>query len=110
MRALADTGSARMRIIASVSLLCGVACATAAPIVPNASTDAAARDSGFVTTLRARIDSSVAAGTFSGAVLVTRDGRTIFEGAYGLADLERNVPNTLLTQFRVGSMNKMMTA
>ena len=47
---------------------------------------------------------------FSGAVLVTRDGRTLFEGAYGLADRERGVPNTLLTQFRVGSMYKMVTA
>jgi CubicO group peptidase (beta-lactamase class C family) len=47
---------------------------------------------------------------FSGAVLVTRDGRTLFEGAYGLADRERNVPNTPQTQFRNGSMNKMMTA
>ena len=43
-------------------------------------------------------------------MLVTRDGRTLFEGAYGLADRERGVPNTPLTQFRVGSMNKMLTA
>ena len=47
---------------------------------------------------------------FSGAVLVTRDGRTLFEGAYGFADRERRVPNTPQTQFRVGSMNKMVTA
>ena len=43
-------------------------------------------------------------------LLVARDGRTLFEGAYGLADRERRVPNTPLTQFRVGSMNKMVTA
>jgi CubicO group peptidase (beta-lactamase class C family) len=43
-------------------------------------------------------------------VLVARDGRTLFEGAYGLADRERRVPNTPLTQFRVGSMYKMVTA
>jgi len=47
---------------------------------------------------------------FSGAVLVTRDGRTLFEGAYGFADRERGVPNTPQTQFRAGSMYKMLTA
>jgi len=43
-------------------------------------------------------------------VLVARDGHTLFEGAYGLADRERGIPNTPLTQFRVGSMDKMLTA
>jgi CubicO group peptidase (beta-lactamase class C family) len=43
-------------------------------------------------------------------VLVTRHGRTVFEGAYGRADRERSLPNTLLTQFRAGSMYKMLTA
>ena len=43
-------------------------------------------------------------------MLVARDGRTLFEGAYGLADRELDVQNTPVTQFRVGSMNKMLTA
>jgi CubicO group peptidase (beta-lactamase class C family) len=43
-------------------------------------------------------------------VLVSRDGHTLFEGAYGLADRERGIPNTPATQFRVGSMYKMLTA
>jgi D-alanyl-D-alanine carboxypeptidase len=67
-------------------------------------------DSAFVAALRARLESATAADQFSGAVLVIRNGRTLFEGAYGLADRERNVPNTLLTQFRAGSMYKMLTA
>jgi CubicO group peptidase (beta-lactamase class C family) len=41
---------------------------------------------------------------------VTRDGRTVFAKAYGLADRARKIPNTLETRFDVGSMNKMMTA
>ena len=60
--------------------------------------------------LRARLEAATQAGQFSGAVLVARDGHTLFEGAYGLADRERGIPNTPLTQFRVGSMNKMLTA
>jgi D-alanyl-D-alanine carboxypeptidase len=69
-----------------------------------------APDAAFVATLRARLEAATAADAFSGAVLVVRDGRTVFEGAYGLADRERGIPNSPLTQFRVGSMNKMLTA
>jgi D-alanyl-D-alanine carboxypeptidase len=47
---------------------------------------------------------------YSGAVLIARDGKPVFTAVRGLADRETNKPNTLDTQFRVGSMNKMMTA
>jgi len=60
--------------------------------------------------LRARLEADTAADRFAGAVMVTRNGRTIFSGAYGLADREKKVPNTLDTRFRIGSMNKMFTA
>jgi len=64
----------------------------------------------FEAALRARLEASTAANTFAGAVLVVRDGQTVFEGAYGLADRGQGVPNSPLTKFRVGSMNKMLTA
>jgi CubicO group peptidase (beta-lactamase class C family) len=51
-----------------------------------------------------------AADRFSGAVLVAKDGEVLFSGAYGLADREREIPNTLQTRFRIGSMNEMFTA
>jgi len=47
---------------------------------------------------------------FSGAVLVAKEGEVLFSKAYGLADREREIPNTLQTRFRIGSMNKMFTA
>ena len=47
---------------------------------------------------------------FSGAVLVAKNGQVLFSRAYGLADRERGIPNTLQTRFRIGSMNKMFTA
>ena len=98
-----------MRIVAALSLLACVACGAAEPTASGAAVRAAA-DSAFVAALRARLEAATEAGEFSGAVLVARDGRTLFEGAYGLADRERRIPNTPLTQFRVGSMNKMLTA
>ena len=47
---------------------------------------------------------------FSGAVLIARDGKIALEKAYGLADRENRTPNSIDTQFRIGSMNKMFTA
>ncbi|HEX2722879.1 MAG TPA: serine hydrolase domain-containing protein [Gemmatimonadaceae bacterium] len=96
-----------MRILAALALLLFAACSTGAPSGPAPQLSA---DSVFVTALRARLEAATQAGEFSGAVLVLREGRTLFEGAYGLANREKGVPNTTLTQFRVGSMNKMMTA
>ncbi len=60
--------------------------------------------------LRELLEKRAAQDKFAGAVLVARDGKTIFEGAYGLADRAKKVPNKLDSQFRLGSMNKMFTA
>jgi CubicO group peptidase (beta-lactamase class C family) len=56
------------------------------------------------------LDSLVDADTFSGTVLVAKDGRPFFEKAYGLASRAYGVPNKLDTKFNLGSMNKMFTA
>ena len=60
--------------------------------------------------LSARADRLAGEDEFSGAVLVAKDGRVLFSRAYGLADRERRIPNTVRTRFRIGSMNKMFTA
>jgi D-alanyl-D-alanine carboxypeptidase len=67
-------------------------------------------DAVFAAKLRTWLETSTAADQFSGVVLVTRNGNTVFEGAYGRADRERNIPNTMNTQFRAGSTYKMLTA
>jgi D-alanyl-D-alanine carboxypeptidase len=59
---------------------------------------------------KARIDELAKDEKFSGAVLVTKNGKAIMSGAYGLADREKKIPNSLNTKFRIGSMNKMFTA
>jgi CubicO group peptidase (beta-lactamase class C family) len=60
--------------------------------------------------LRSEIERRVAADSFSGSVMVTKNGKVIFSGAYGMADREKKIKNELDTQFRIGSMNKMFTA
>jgi CubicO group peptidase (beta-lactamase class C family) len=47
---------------------------------------------------------------FSGTVLIAKDGKVLWQKAYGLADREAKTPNNLETRFRLGSMNKMFTA
>jgi len=59
---------------------------------------------------RSQLEKGAAEGTFSGAALVAKNGTPIFSAAYGLADRENKIPNTLDTKFRIGSMNKMITA
>ena len=47
---------------------------------------------------------------FSGVVMVARDGKPVFEKAYGLADIEKGIKNTPGTKFRIGSINKSYTS
>ncbi len=56
------------------------------------------------------IQSHVSAGTFMGTVLVARDGAVILDTAYGMANVEWDVPNTPATKFRLGSITKQFTA
>ncbi len=63
----------------------------------------------LIAALNKRLQEDVAADKFSGAVLVAKNGKPIFAQAYGLADREHNIPNTLTTRFSIGSMNKMFT-
>jgi CubicO group peptidase (beta-lactamase class C family) len=104
--------SVRFPIAAALTVLVCAACGTSPGEItePGPDAAAAAADSAFVAELRAKLTTDTQAGAFSGAVLVTRNGRTVFEGAYGFADRERGVLNTPQTQFRAGSMYKMLTA
>jgi D-alanyl-D-alanine carboxypeptidase len=47
---------------------------------------------------------------FSGAVLVKRGGKVLLRKAYGLADRDLDIPNTIDTRFRTASVTKMFTA
>jgi D-alanyl-D-alanine carboxypeptidase len=64
----------------------------------------------LITAAKEKLEKESAADHFAGAVLVAKDGKAVFSEAYGLADREHKIPNTLKTRFRIGSMNKMFTA
>jgi CubicO group peptidase (beta-lactamase class C family) len=72
---------------------------------PKKRTDIEIRDE-LQTLMKKLADADV----FSGTVLLARDGVPIFQGAYGVANKDFNVPNQIDTKFNLGSMNKMFTA
>jgi CubicO group peptidase (beta-lactamase class C family) len=48
-------------------------------------------------------------GMFSGVVMLAKDGKPVYEKAFGYADWESKTPNTSATLFNIGSINKMFT-
>lgn len=47
---------------------------------------------------------------FGGTVLVAKNGNIIYKKAFGMADMEWNVPNTIHSRFKIASLTKQFTA
>ena len=47
---------------------------------------------------------------FSGTVLIAKEGKVVFEKAYGMANYEWSISNTIDTKFRLGSVTKQFGA
>ena len=64
--------------------------------------------------MAARIDAAIApyfkANAPGATVIVTRDGKTVFRKAYGMADVARHVPMTPEMSLRIGSVTKQFTS
>lgn len=69
-----------------------------------------ARQHDIATQAHAYLQAQTDAGFFSGAVLIARDGAPVFAKAYGQANAEWQIPNTLDTRFRIASISKTFTA
>jgi D-alanyl-D-alanine carboxypeptidase len=94
------------RIAFCASVICSPAAITSASAQGDHAADIAA--------LRMKLEAEARADRFAGAALLARlengKPRVLFRGAYGLADREKAIANTIDTRFRIGSMNKMFTA
>ena len=77
---------------------------------PQSARNPSLNDQDLIAKLNAHIEEVVAGGQFSGALLIARSGEPILDKAWGMADREKNIKNTVDTQFCLGSMNKMFTA
>jgi CubicO group peptidase (beta-lactamase class C family) len=49
-------------------------------------------------------------GLFNGVVLVSKRGQILYKKAFGIADREWNIPMTIDTKFKIGSISKPFTA
>ena len=47
---------------------------------------------------------------FNGAALVAENGKVVYKGAFGMANMEWDIPNTPDTKFRLGSITKQFTS
>jgi CubicO group peptidase (beta-lactamase class C family) len=80
---------------------------------PGKDPDAPSRrpsDAELVARLAGYVERMAARDVFSGAVLLAKKGVPLYQAAFGEANKDFGVKNTIDTKFNLGSMNKMFTA
>ncbi|HJW09422.1 MAG TPA: serine hydrolase domain-containing protein [Holophagaceae bacterium] len=63
----------------------------------------------FIAEVESYLKAQTQRDAFSGSVLIARNGEPIFQRAFGMANRELGVPNTVDTRFNLGSINKIFT-
>ena len=92
------------QFVASKVLRVTLAMVVLAGLAPQSSAQAPTQ--AFQKLMQPYVDSKM----FMGSVLVASRGKTIFNNAYGMADLEWSIPNSPTTRFNIASMTKQFTA
>jgi CubicO group peptidase (beta-lactamase class C family) len=80
---------------------------------PTPAPDAPSRrpsDAELVALVKGYVERLAARDVFSGTVLLAKKGVPLYQAAFGEANKDFSVKNTLDTKFNLGSMNKMFTA
>jgi CubicO group peptidase (beta-lactamase class C family) len=79
-------------------------------LAASASTEPRGQARSAATVIDTFMKRAVEYGQFNGAILVIDRGRRVYEGAFGEANKEWHVPNTVSTRFEIASITKPMTA
>ncbi|MDQ3996289.1 MAG: beta-lactamase family protein [Gemmatimonadota bacterium] len=82
-------------------------------LAPAPSPDAPTRrltDAEIVEQLKAYVERMASRDVFSGTVILAKAGKPLYSAAFGEANKDFGVRNTIDTKFNLGSMNKMFTA
>jgi CubicO group peptidase (beta-lactamase class C family) len=79
------------------------------PQLPPVTVSAAMADAEIARALEAWLTNLNREGRFNGAVLAARDGREIYAGAHGTADIASNAPLNADTRFALASIGKAFT-
>src|SRR4051812_22291487 len=91
-----------LKRLALLVTLLGLFCHVASPLW--------AAESSFEEEIATQLKAATTGETSGLAVLVARDGKIVFQGGFGLADIEKKTPVTPETKFRIGSVSKQFTA
>jgi len=67
-------------------------------------------DAEIVAQLKAYVERLASRDVFSGTVMLAKAGKPLYQAAFGEANKDFGVKNTIDTKFNLGSMNKMFTA
>ncbi len=68
-----------------------------------------ANEQELIAAVESHFRKAAADGEFSGAILIARGDKVLFEEAYGFANRESQTPNRTDTRFNLGSINKIFT-
>jgi len=94
------------KALAVTMAVVGLACAQSS----QSNSTAKMSDKEFAAQLESLIDKAAVEDSFSGAALVAKDGKAIFQKAVGFANKETKLPNKIATKFNLGSINKSFTS
>src|ERR1051325_5913007 len=67
-------------------------------------------DAGIAATADRYLSIRTEMGSFSGALLIARNGKVVLRKGYGYADIEKRIPYAPETRHEVASVSKMFTA
>ena len=84
------------------------ALATATPVVSPTPTASSQPDLADI--IDAKLGTLADRDLFNGAVLVAQDGEVLLRKGYGIANREHDVPMTVETKFRIGTLTSLFTA
>jgi CubicO group peptidase (beta-lactamase class C family) len=82
-------------------------------LAPASAPDAPTRrlsDAEIIEQLKSYVERMATRDVFSGTILLAKGGRPLYRAAFGEANKDFGVRNTVDTKFNLGSMNKMFTA
>lgn len=72
--------------------------------------DSSSVGGGLDENIERKIENYIENDDYQGTVLVAKDGKILFKKAYGYADREEKINNTIKTQFLIGSLTKSFVA
>lgn len=94
----------------TITLMAAVAAATTlTPVTPTSAARSQSHVAPAAAAIQTYFDERARDGTFSGCVLILRQGRRVFQGSYGVAEQATREKISIRTKFNIASLGKFLT-